>query len=469
MLPEDNSDFPGCKGNKLIRWTVPVSNRSSKQDEIFGILILPFRDCTLYFWKNNTMPRFPIHMPQLGESIAEATVKEFLVNENDSVTADQNIFQVETDKAIMEVTTPCSGTISEIIAEVEQSYAVGSTLAYIEASEEEAEMAGLLKPSTESIESEPTEPEGSGEEKNLHFAVDETEMIGATDANDQPRIRPTVEGGLPVPVRSSVYLSPRMRHRMEELGLNSADLAGLPGSGAGGRVTVEDFEKFIEELEQNRMTDASPMRIAVADSMRRSWTRPLATVTVPVAMDAILSHRKSLHPKPGVTLYALRALAIAISENTAVAGRLVGTRIVHPKSIDIGFAVEADDGVLVPVIRAVDQLTLSDLTAPYERLIRKAQERKVPPEAIGTGIATVTNVGPFGITSATPIPLPEQNLLLGLMAGRKSPVWDEEKGEFVPTIESQFILSFDHRILDGGAAGRLLQRTGQLLQTPENL
>ncbi len=408
------------------------------------------------------MPRFPIKMPQLGESIAEATIREILVAAGDEVKADQNLFEVETDKAMMEVTTPCSGAIVEITAIVGTSYPVGSPIAVIEASEEEALKAGLIRPS---------ENAGNGSEsaaavENLHFAIDEKDVI---DHSAPAAVKPTVEGGLPVPVRSSVYLSPRLRHRMEELGLNSADLAGLPGSGAGGRVTVEDFEKFIQALDQSLMTDASPMRIAVADSMRRSWTRPLASVTVPVIMDAVLAHRKSLEPKPGVTLYAMRALAIALSENTAVAGRLIGTKIVHPNAIDIGFAVEADDGVLVPVIRKVDQKTLSDLQSPYENLVNLARDRRVPKDAMGAGIATITNVGPFGITAASPIPLPEQNLVLGLMAGRKMPVWDEEKAAFVPRMESQFTLSFDHRILDGGAAGRLLQRIGQLLQEPENL
>jgi pyruvate/2-oxoglutarate dehydrogenase complex dihydrolipoamide acyltransferase (E2) component len=409
------------------------------------------------------MPRFPIKMPQLGESIAEATIREILIAPGDEVKADQNIFEVETDKAMMEVTTPCSGILIEITAVVGTSYPVGSQIAFIEASDEEATKAGLIKPGNGSGEKAAGEAESSD---NLHFAIAEKDII---DHSKPAAVKPTIEGGLPVPVRSSVYLSPRLRARMDELGLNSADLAGLPGSGAGGRVTVEDFEKFINALEENQMTDASPMRIAVADSMRRSWTRPLASVTVPIIMDAVLAHRKSLTAKPGVTLYAMRALAIAISENTAVAGRLIGTRIVHPNAIDIGFAVEADDGVLVPVIRNVDQKPLSEMQQPYEELVNRARERRIPIAATGGGIATITNVGPFGITAASPIPLPEQNLVLGLMAGRKAPVWDEEKGEFVPRMESKFVLSFDHRILDGGAAGRLLQRIGHLLQEPEKL
>lgn len=411
------------------------------------------------------MPRFPIKMPQLGESIAEATIREILIAPGDEVKADQNIFEVETDKAMMEVTTPCGGIISEITALVGTSYPVGSQIAMIEATEEDALKAGLIRPAETAAASTPASA-GTKSEENLHFAIAEKDLI---DHSIPSPVKPTVEGGLPVPVRSSVYLSPRLRHRMEELGLNSADLAGLPGSGAGGRVTVEDFEKFIQALDQSRMTDASPMRIAVADSMRRSWTRPLASVTVPVVMDAVLAHRKKVEAKPGVSLYAMRALAIALSENTAVAGRLIGTKIVHPNAIDIGFAVEADDGVLVPVIRNVDQKTLSELQPPYDDLVRLARERRLPREAMGAGIATITNVGPFGITAASPIPLPEQNLVLGLMAGRKVPVWDDAKGEFVPRMESQFVLSFDHRILDGGAAGRLLQRIGALLQEPGKL
>jgi pyruvate/2-oxoglutarate dehydrogenase complex dihydrolipoamide acyltransferase (E2) component len=95
--------------------------------------------------------------------------------------------------------------------------------------------------------------------------------------------------------------------------------------------------------------------------------------------------------------------------------------------------------------------------------------RKLPSDATGGSIATVTNFGTFGLTWATPIPLPEQTLVLGMGAGRLVPHWDESKAQFVPIMEANFTLSFDHRVLDGGAAGRLLSRIGQLLAQPENL
>jgi pyruvate/2-oxoglutarate dehydrogenase complex dihydrolipoamide acyltransferase (E2) component len=217
------------------------------------------------------------------------------------------------------------------------------------------------------------------------------------------------------------------------------------------------------------MSKASSMRVAVADAMRRSWTRPLATVGLPVALDALLAHRKSSNPKPGPALYALRALAIALAENSAPAGRLVGSKIVHPSAIDVGFAVEAEDGVLVPVIRDADKKSLKDLTQRYNELVELARERKLPADATGGSIATVTNYGTFGLIWATPIPLPEQTLVLGMGAGRRAPHWDEAKGQFVPVTEANLTLSFDHRVLDGGAAGRLLSRIGDLMKQPEKL
>ena len=105
----------------------------------------------------------------------------------------------------------------------------------------------------------------------------------------------------------------------------------------------------------------------------------------------------------------------------------------------------------------------------YNELVELARQRKLPLDATGGSIATVTNFGTFGLTWATPIPLPEQTLVLGFGAGRKVPHWDEAKGQFIPIMEANLTLSFDHRVLDGGAAGRLLSRIGELMSRPEML
>jgi pyruvate/2-oxoglutarate dehydrogenase complex dihydrolipoamide acyltransferase (E2) component len=183
----------------------------------------------------------------------------------------------------------------------------------------------------------------------------------------------------------------------------------------------------------------------------------------------MMAHRKSSAVKAGPALYLLRALALALAENSAPAGRLIGNKIVHPPAIDVGFAVEAEDGVLVPVVRHADRCRLGDLVERYNELVKLARQRRLPSDATGGSIATVTNFGTFGLTWATPIPLPEQTLVLGVGAGKKVPFWDEAKQQFVPVTEANLTLSFDHRVLDGGAAGRLLTRVMTLLQAPETL
>jgi pyruvate/2-oxoglutarate dehydrogenase complex dihydrolipoamide acyltransferase (E2) component len=403
------------------------------------------------------MKKIPIPMPQLGESIAEATVLRVLVPVGQAVEANAEVLEVETNKATMGVTAPYSGKIAEWRVEEGQSYPVGALLGYLEVSDEEAKRLGLEASST--TESETTR----------HFS-EGTGGVAAAPAKSTS-VEPTVKGGLPVPARAvgASYLSPRMKARMQELGLHAADLAGIAGSGAGGRVTIDDLERFLADLERNRITPASSMRVAVADAMRRSATRPLATVVLPIAIDRMLQHRRSIEGRPGPTLYAIRALAIALSENSAPAGRLIGDRIVHPRSIDIGFAVEAEDGVLVPVMRNVDQAKLVDLVPRYERLVNLARQRRLPPSETGGSIATITNYGVFGLTIATPIPLPEQTLLLGMGAGQVVPKWNKAKAVFEPVTEAAFTLSFDHRVLDGGAAGRLLRRVEELLNAPETL
>ena len=404
------------------------------------------------------MPQVPIIMPQLGESIAEARIIRLLVSEGDVVVADQDIIEVETNKATMAVTTLCGGTITELRAVEEENYAVGSLLGILEATEEEIARTG--SPTLgDALKEEPRE-----EEENLHFRQTE-------QSYEEPKlVEPSIKG-LPVPagMKGANYISPRMRARMDELGLRGADISAIAGSGAGGRVTVDDLEKFLEYISEWPHSTASPMRLAVADAMLRSWSRPLASVGLPVVLDPVLEHRSRQSPKPGLTLYVLRAFAIALAEQPATAGFLIGEKIVHPRAFDIGIAVQVEDGVMVPVLRNIDQLTVPELAEEYGRLVAAARERKLTPEQTTGGIATVTNFGTFGLKWGTPIPLPNETLILGLAAGIKIPKWSDEVNAFVPVTETELCLTFDHRVVDGGGAGLLLQRIGELLQNPEKL
>ncbi len=407
------------------------------------------------------MPQVPIIMPQLGESIAEATIVDIKVKPGDEVAVDQEIIDVETNKAVMGVTTPCKGKIDKITAQVKETYPIGSVLGYVEASE--ADAARFTKQTPPQAQTEVAEEIPARADQEIKPA--RQEKIAARDGDGA---RP---GGLPVPatLKGASFVSPRVRARMVELQLTPADLAGITGTGAGNRVTIKDLENFLHKIDNQSAKEASAIRTGVADAMRRSWTRPLSTVGSSVNLDPVLQDRQSRDPKPGPGLYATRALALALAENPTAAAKLIGNRVVQSNSIDVGVAVEAEDGIMVPVIRSADKTSLGDLTAKYQELVDLARKRRISPDMQAGGIATVSNFGTFGVEWGTPIPLPDQTLLLGLGAGKKVPSWDESKKEFVPKTEAQITLSFDHRSIDGGGAARLLKRVLELLEDPSKL
>jgi pyruvate/2-oxoglutarate dehydrogenase complex dihydrolipoamide acyltransferase (E2) component len=420
-------------------------------------------------------------MPQLGESMAEATIVAIKVKPGDKVVADQEIIEVETDKAVMGVTTPCPGEIAKIDAEVKGTYAVGTVLGYVEASEADAARfqkrapqppKGDVAKEIPGREEEPAVEKQNG--SGSHFQVDEAGLppvaAGSHFQVDQAGVLP-----VPVSAKGAGYLSPRVRARMAELQLTQADLAGVAGTGTAGRVTIKDLETFLNGIESQPTEKPSAIRTGVADAMRRSWTRPLATVGLSIGLDPVLQDRQLRagvaegDPKPGPALYVLRALALALAEQPNAAARLIGGRVVRSESIDIGLAVEAGEGIMVPVIRNADKTSLVDLASKYTELVDLARRRRLTTEMTSGGIASVSNFGTFGLDWGTPIPLPDQTLLLGLGAGKKAPVWSEEKQQFVPSTQAELTLSFDHRSLDGGGAGRLLKRVVELLGDPSKL
>ncbi|HEY0791189.1 MAG TPA: dihydrolipoamide acetyltransferase family protein [Chthoniobacterales bacterium] len=386
------------------------------------------------------MTEIPIIMPQLGESIAEATVVRVLVQVGDVVEAEQEIIEVETSKAVMGVTTPCDGKITKLAADPGQTYPVGAVLGQIETNSSEEVPWVPLRP----VETIP----GS---------------LPAANANGG------VERRVPVVRSGGSWVSPRVRARLDEAGLHVSELDLIPGSGQAGRVTIQDTEEYLERLDRAPSQRCSALRLGVANSMRRSWSRPLATLGVGLDLENLLAHRKHQPVKAGPALYLARALGLALAGNPSWAGKLLGNRLILPGSIDVGIAVEVEDGVMVPVLRRIDQQSLADLAQRYPELLAAAQARRLPPEMQGEAVASVTNYGPLGVTWATPIPLPSETLIVGLGRGEIRPVWDEGDQAFVPRRQAELTITFDHRVLDGGSAGRLVQTLIHLLTAPESL
>jgi len=180
------------------------------------------------------------------------------VKTGDCIAADQYVSEVETNKATMNVTAPCPGRVEKLLVRVNESYPVGAVLGYLDASVEDAARLGLDQPV----------PAGE-QEVEPGTATTENPSNGYAKQGVEPTVR-----GLPVPAHAAgaSYMSPRMKARMNELGLHAADLAGIAGSGAAGRVTIQDFEHFIANLERSKLTSASSMRVAVFVSWSRTTT-----------------------------------------------------------------------------------------------------------------------------------------------------------------------------------------------------
>ncbi|MCS6970772.1 MAG: 2-oxo acid dehydrogenase subunit E2, partial [Planctomycetes bacterium] len=258
------------------------------------------------------------------------------------------------------------------------------------------------------------------------------------------------------------FLSPRVRRLIAEHGLKTSDLAFIVGTGAGGRITAADVERYVASGEP-----LPPIRQAVAAGMTKSWTRPLATVAMPLALEPLLAHRRQVPGRPSLTVYALRALAVALAAGSPFARRLTGTRLHAPASIDLAVAVEVEGGVLTPVIRRVEHQTLAALTEMVEAAIARARQGTVADA--GEAVGAVSNYGVFGIAWATPIPLPGHSVILGIGAPHDHPVWDPQQRGWGRERRVELTLTFDHRLADGGDAARLLARIVDGLAHPERL
>src|ERR1700704_500120 len=233
------------------------------------------------FSRNKIMPQVPITMPQLGESMAEATIVAIKVQPGDKVSADQEIIEVETDKAVMGVTTPGAGQIAKIDAEVKGTYAVGTVLGYVEASEADAARFQKRAPQPpkgdvakeipgRDEESAKAVPEQNG--SSSHFQVDEAGLPAVAAGS---HFQVDQAGVLPVPAstKGAGYMSPRVRARMLELQLTQADLAGIAGSGTAGRVTIKDLETFLNGIESQPTAKPRAIRTGGAAAGPRSLGR----------------------------------------------------------------------------------------------------------------------------------------------------------------------------------------------------
>ena len=368
-----------------------------------------------------------IKMPQLGESIAEGTVVKWLVPVGGMIEKDQSLLEVETEKVALEIPSPATGVLSEIIVKEGETVLVGTLLARIDST-----------PSSEVI--------------NRVGGTVVRPMESASEGEDR--------------------YSPAVRQLAKEHGV---DLAQVKGTGAGGRVTKKDVQDFMarsgalaktttaigEQSMGEELLPFTPMRKTIADRMVRSrQTSAHVTTFFEADFSGIAKFResRSLTYLP----FVIRAVTRAIREVPIVNSAWGEQGIIIKKDIHVGIATALEEGLLVPVVRHADRKGLTQLAKEVADLAERARSKKLTPEEVQGGTFTITNHGGFGSLFSTPIIHQPQIAILGVGAIQKRAVAIDEAIAIRPM--GYLSLSFDHRVIDGAMADQFMAKVRDYLE-----
>lgn len=413
------------------------------------------------------MSRVTITMPQLGESVVEGTVGSWLKAVGDEVKRFEPLVEVITDKVNTEIPSEFGGILQEILVEEGATVSVGTPLAVLEV--EAADGAAS------SSEAAPTlGPAGQA------ASVSESAAVPTPTPTAEHQRR--VDDGLP----RGVY-SPLVRRLARE---HDIDLLQVTGTGAGGRVTKADVLAFIEGHERAVAVPTPPTAVKVApgdevitpDPMRRAIARHMSASkqTVPHAwtmMEVDVSqlvalrqaHKNAFFAAEGVALtyvpFFIKAMVESVKQFPHLNATWQDERIVVKKRIHVGIAVGLDDGLVVPVLRDADRLSIAGLAHAVADLVERARAGKLSLDDLEGGTITVNNTGAFGSVASYPIINEPQAAIITMETIRRTPV---VVGDAIGIRSMMNIcLSFDHRVTDGLYAGRFLQSVKQRLESYE--
>ena len=396
-----------------------------------------------------------VKMPQLGESIVEGTVARWLKAPGDRVAKFEPLLEISTDKIDTEIPAPATGILLEIVAPEGKTVRVGSPLAHIGEAGEKVATANV----TASVVTATSSP----------VAI----PAAAPDAPAKPQEKPMGRD----------FISPVVARIASE---HNLDLAQVPGSGAGGRVTKKDVLAYIDQrlatsdqqpTTNNQqpdeiLTPLTAMRRAIAQHMVQSkQTSPHVTTIFEVDMTSVVQHReayKRVFADQGIQLtytpYFVLATAKALRSVPTANSRFTDEGIFINRRIHIGVAVALPDGLIVPVIRDADEKNLQGLARAVNELAQQARNGKLAPDAIKGGTFTITNHGVSGSLVGTPIINQPQAGILGIGAIAKRPVVRSSSSSLLPNADDALVIrpmcylsfSFDHRIVDGAKADEFL-------------
>ncbi|WP_372875681.1 dihydrolipoyllysine-residue acetyltransferase [Pseudomonas sp.] len=422
-----------------------------------------------------------IHVPDIG-SAGKAKVIEILVKTGDRVEADQSLITLESDKASMEIPSPVAGVVESVEVKLDADVGTGDLILKLKVAGAAAPTAPTAAPSAEVHKTPP------GADPAVVAEVNAIAKLAAAAAS--AAAAPAVTSG------NKVHAGPAVRQLARDFGV---ELSAVPGSGPKGRILKEDvqvhvkallqkakeapagasggagippipvvdFSKFgeIEEVAMTRL-----MQVGAAN-LHRSWLNVPHVTQFDSAditeLEAFRVAQKAVAEKAGVKLTVLplllKACAFLLKElpdfNSSLAPS--GKAIIRKKYVNIGFAVDTPDGLLVPVIKNVDQKSLLQLAGEAAALAEKARSKKLSADDMQGACFTISSLGHIGGTGFTPIVNAPEVAILGVSKATIQPVWDGKA--FQPKLMLPLSLSYDHRVINGAAAARFTKRLSDVL------
>ncbi len=465
-------------------------------------------------------------MPQMGESIAEGTITKWMKNVGDHVDRDEPLFEISTDKVDAEIPSPAAGTLTEIRFKEGETVEVNTVVAMLDGNG--AQPAAKPEAVSPTQEATPTKAESPSPQPKAEApaAVERPKPVITTTEVSAPKaaaapaihkteVKPLVkksEAQAAMPPRrddgSSVSAeelrrtksSPLVRKIAEEHGI---DIKALEGTGMSGRVTKNDILSFIESgaappsaplpasptsqvapqpapptkpAEGDRVEQMSVMRKKIAEHMVLS-RRISAHVTTVYEIDMTKiaklrdEHRDAFLERTGTKLtympFIFKAVTNAIRKFPAFNSQVSGDQIIYKRDINLGMAVALDWGLIVPVIKRADDLSISGLARAANDLADRARTKQLKPDEVAGGTFTITNPGVFGGLFGTPIINQPQVAILGVgKIEKRAKILTSSDGEDYIAIRhlAYFALSFDHRIIDGADAEKFLADVKEQLE-----
>lgn len=410
-----------------------------------------------------------IQMPLLSDTMEEGTIAAWHKKVGDSVDNGDLLAEIETDKATMDFESPFKGTLLHIGAEAGSSIKVGALLAVI--GEKGTDISGLLNGPVTAVKEKKSEGESESEKKS--------EESGSTSSSTSGQAQ------APASTNGRLKASPLAKAMAKEKGI---DLAKVNGSGLEGRIVKRDIENYKESAvaaspaasatgsrpviageESFEEVKLSQMRKAIARRLGESkFQAPHFYLTMEIDMDDAMAARTKLNEvAPAKISYndmVIKAVAAALRQHPDINASWMGDRIRYNHHINIGMAVAVPEGLVVPVIRYVDQKGLSAISADAKELAGKARDKKLSLEEMQGNTFTVSNLGMFGIEEFTAIINPPDACIMAIGAIKQVPV--VKNGQIVPGNIMKVTLSCDHRVVDGAKGAAFLVTFKQLMEEP---